>query len=474
MCVTPAAAALRMRRCSAEGAGTSAGVGAGAAGAAGAGADGCAPAGDRMAAGDGTAAAGGGGGGAEGERGPWVHGGDGGARGCRREGGPEEDSSSARARGRAKSAADAGVAGLRPAIAALAACCASAASAVHASLRSLASAVLQRGAVPRHVAIIMDGNRRFSVARGLGRVAEGHALGYTTMVSVLDWLYDLGVSTVTVYAFSIENFKRPADEVETLMSLARDKLRELASALNSRRAAARGVRVRVIGDLELLPKGVREAAEAAMAATAHNEGATLNICLSYTARHEIAAAVHTVARQLRAEKARPETEGRPPVHGQDSRVHAPSSACEHARTRNCKCADVRSCASSDKYVEDLIERALMTDASEPPDLLLRTSGETRLSDFMLWQVRAGARAALALNARPRASCSKLTSLPTRTCACVHARTFPLQGGFAVLVFLDVLWPDFSFRHLLWALLQYQRHSRACEAHARAFRRAPRA
>ena len=217
---------------------------------------------------------------------------------------------------------------------------------------------------------------------------------------------------MSVYAFSIENFRRSEEEVEALMRLAEEKLCEIAERLGD--ARDKGVRVRVLGDLALLPAGVRSAAARAEAATAANEGATLNICLSYTARHEIAQAVHRAAGEMAVE------------------AEVPSAGDGGARA-HCACAqgagaqDAGAGKSADG-AEGLIERALMTDADAPVDLLIRTSGETRLSDFMLWQV-----------------------------------------GFAVLVFMDVLWHDFSFRHLLWALLQYQRHAEAAGDAREAFR-----
>ena len=189
------------------------------------------------------------------------------------------------------------------------------------------------------------------------------------------------------------------------MQLAEVKLCEIAERLSD--AREKGVRVRVLGDLSLLPTGVRAAAARAEAATEANERATLNICLSYTARHEIARAVHRAAGEMA--------------------VEAGAISAGEMGTRAHSAGAQSTCAYSADGAEELIERALMTDADAPVDLLIRTSGETRLSDFMLWQV-----------------------------------------GFAVLVFMDVLWPDFSFRHLLWAFLQYQRHAKAASNAREAF------
>ena len=194
----------------------------------------------------------------------------------------------------------------------------------------------------------------------------------------LEWCLELGVEVVSVYAFSIENFRRDAAEVESLMSLAERKLDELLDSAPQLRA--RRARVRVLGDLGLLPARVAAAAARVAAATCgaeHAAGPRVNICLAYTSRAELAGAAAAVHAALRA-----------------GRLAA---------------ADVS---------QALLEACLLT-ADEggcpPVALLLRTSGERRLSDFLL-----------------------------------H------QAGHALLVFQDVLWPDLSFTHLAAALLRYQR------------------
>ncbi|KAK9687477.1 hypothetical protein K7432_014777, partial [Basidiobolus ranarum] len=151
--------------------------------------------------------------------------------------------------------------------------------------------ILKCGPVPRHLAFIMDGNRRF--ARKLSvKTVEGHTRGYHKLEEVLEWCLKLGVNTVTVYAFSIENFKRPKEEVDGLMKLAKEKLDylcEKCDIINEHQ-----VRIQILGKLDLLPSDVYEAAQRAMRLTAHNTKATLNLCFPYTSRDEIAASVREV------------------------------------------------------------------------------------------------------------------------------------------------------------------------------------
>eukprot|EP00232_Nephroselmis_pyriformis_P011710 CAMPEP_0182894196 /NCGR_PEP_ID=MMETSP0034_2-20130328/24932_1 /TAXON_ID=156128 /ORGANISM="Nephroselmis pyriformis, Strain CCMP717" /LENGTH=223 /DNA_ID=CAMNT_0025027971 /DNA_START=69 /DNA_END=736 /DNA_ORIENTATION=- len=218
----------------------------------------------------------------------------------------------------------------------------------------------------------MDGNRRFADKRHISR-GSGHLAGYKTMIDSLEWCLDLGITCVSVYAFSIENFKRSPEEVECLMGMAAEKLDMI---LQERELVDRhGVRVMVLGDLSLLPPGVQRAAARVMHATRHNSRGTLNICLSYTSRHEMAHAVGTVRRAV--------SEGR--LHPTDV-----SAA--------------------------VLERCLYTGRCPPVDVLIRTSGETRLSDFLLW-----------------------------------------QSSHALLVFTDVMWPELSFWDLVRAVVEYQRH-----------------
>lgn len=146
-------------------------------------------------------------------------------------------------------------------------------------LRRTVTYVLASQPVPKHIAIIMDGNRRYA-ERHLRSSLEGHTQGYTRLIDALEWCLQLGVKCVSVYAFSIDNYKRTAEEVTTLMKLAEEKL---AAMLEEQDVLHRhSVQVRVIGDLTLAPVSVQRAAERIMSATWLNKGAILNICFSYT------------------------------------------------------------------------------------------------------------------------------------------------------------------------------------------------
>ncbi|KAL3723632.1 hypothetical protein ACJRO7_035754 [Eucalyptus globulus] len=148
--------------------------------------------------------------------------------------------------------------------------------------------VLSCGAIPTHIAFIMDGNRRFAKKQNMVE-GEGHRAGYKSLISMLNYCYELGVKYITVYAFSIENFKRKPEEVQYLMDLMLEKIDELlreGSIVNQY-----GMRLYFIGNLKLLSEEVRTAAEKAMKATAHNSRTVLLICVAYTSYDEIVHAV---------------------------------------------------------------------------------------------------------------------------------------------------------------------------------------
>lgn len=195
-----------------------------------------------------------------------------------------------------------------------------------------AGLVLRRGAVPRHVGLILDGNRRFAAKRRLARQSLGHALGFDKLHQALEWCFDAGVRAVSVYAFSIDNFRRPAEEVATLMSLAQEKFEYMLS--HSDLLRRNQVAIRVWGDVTLLPVTLQALIARVEAETRCNSGPTLNVCFPYTSTHEV---VHA-ARQL---------------HGKHVDLHA-------------------------------LEMQLFS-RGDHPDLLIRTSGEARLSDFLCWQ-----------------------------------------------------------------------------------------
>lgn len=226
-----------------------------------------------------------------------------------------------------------------------------------------AAAAGQGGNVPRHVAIIMDGNGRWAKRRLLPRIA-GHRKGIEAAKAVVRAAGDLGIQVLTLYAFSTENWRRPADEVSDLMGLLRkfivDDIDELA---------ANGVRLRIIGDYQALKPDLVKLIDDAMARTASNSRTTLVIALNYGSQAEIARA----ARQLAAKVA-------------------------------------GSGMSLDAITPEALEAELYTADIPAPDLVIRTSGEQRLSNFLLW-----------------------------------------QAAYAELMFVDTLWPDFGKAELTAAI-----------------------
>lgn len=193
--------------------------------------------------------------------------------------------------------------------------------------------------LPRHVAIIMDGNGRWARRRGLPRVM-GHRAGIQSVRAVVEAALELGVEVVTLYAFSVENWKRSGREVATLMRLLNEYLRrELSNLMEN------GIRLNVLGDMERLPPRVQAHLAEVMARTAQNGRLLLNLALNYGGRAEILQAVRKVAEAVK--------EGR------------------------MRLSDL---------TEKSFSRFLYTDGLPDPDLLIRTSGEQRISNFLLWQI----------------------------------------------------------------------------------------
>uniref|UniRef100_A0A0D6R8S6 Alkyl transferase n=1 Tax=Araucaria cunninghamii TaxID=56994 RepID=A0A0D6R8S6_ARACU len=245
-------------------------------------------------------------------------------------------------------------------------------TAIQNSCRQIMVCILRAGPIPRHIAIIMDGNRRFAQRRRMEK-KTGHEFGAESLMQTLRNCYEMGVDCVTVYAFSIENFKRSREEVDALMDLMQHKLEALLEKESLVNQA--GIRVRLLGNLELLPERVRHAAEKVMVRTMPNSKAILNVCVAYTSTEEI--------------------------------VHAVQEACQGVLGFGS--------VNRREITMEAIESHLYTAGCPDPDLLIRTSGESRLSNFLLW-----------------------------------------QSGFCYLHACRVLWPDFSFRHLFMAVLGYQR------------------
>jgi undecaprenyl diphosphate synthase len=225
--------------------------------------------------------------------------------------------------------------------------------------------------LPRHVAIIMDGNRRWAVQRGLPRVA-GHREGVTSVRNVVRAAGELGIDYLTLYAFSSENWNRPHQEVATLMGLLERSVdRELPELM------ARNVRFRVIGRPNGVPSSVSRRIRRVVDATAANTGLTLVMAFNYGGRDELVDACRAIARQVQSGTLRPED-----------------------------IDDVR------------LARALYTDSVPDPDLLIRTSGEMRVSNFLLWQI-----------------------------------------AYTELWITPTLWPDFGARELYLAVADFQQRDR---------------
>jgi len=224
---------------------------------------------------------------------------------------------------------------------------------------------------PRHIAVIMDGNGRWARQRGLPRSA-GHQAGMTAVRECLEGCREARVEILTLFAFSQENWQRPPEEIEALMALLTEYVAREGADLRDQ-----GVTVRVLGDVARLTPAARAAVELIQADTASGTALTLNICLSYGSRAELVRAARLLASEVAAGRLRPE--------------------------------DIDEAALADR---------LYTAGLPDPDLLIRTSGEHRLSNFLLWQL-----------------------------------------AYAEIHVTPVLWPDFTRRDLLEAILEYERRER---------------
>ncbi len=195
--------------------------------------------------------------------------------------------------------------------------------------------------MPKHVAIIMDGNRRYSKIQGNMDVIKGHEIGVDTLEKVLDWVIELGIEIITVYAFSTENFNRPQEEVEGLMDLFVKNFKRL---VNHEKIHKNEVKVKVVGKTELLPDNVREAIEEAEEATAQYDKRLLNLAIGYDGRLEIVDSIKKIVEDI-----------------EDGKI------------------------TKDDIDEELVNKNLYTEGLDDPNLIIRTSGEERLSGFLLWQ-----------------------------------------------------------------------------------------
>lgn len=200
--------------------------------------------------------------------------------------------------------------------------------------------LIRKNPIPRHLAIIMDGNRRFASAHGM-LTAEGHVRGKDKIEELLDWCLEVGIRVLTVFALSTENLSRPPEEVDDLMDLFEKSFRDIAV---DERVHRYRIRVRSIGDREILPRRVQAAIEVAERATKDYDAYRYNVAIAYGGRDEIVEAIRVLAREVRAGRLDPEAI--------DAKM-----VSEHL------------------YTSDLPD----------PDLVLRTSGEERISNFLLWQ-----------------------------------------------------------------------------------------
>jgi undecaprenyl diphosphate synthase len=225
--------------------------------------------------------------------------------------------------------------------------------------------------LPRHIAIIMDGNGRWARERGLPRI-EGHRRGSQSVRACTAACVEAGIPYLTLYAFSKENWQRPADEVTALMNLLDRFLAEQISEIMEK-----NIRLRAIGHLDDLPDNARRRLDSAMEKSAANTALTLTLALSYGARTEIADAAQRIAREVKAGTLDPES-----------------------------------------VDEDTLASRLYTAGIPDPDLLIRTSGEMRISNFLLWQI-----------------------------------------SYAEIVVTPKLWPDFGKEDLFAAVQEYARRHR---------------
>jgi undecaprenyl diphosphate synthase len=225
--------------------------------------------------------------------------------------------------------------------------------------------------MPRHVAVIMDGNGRWAKRRGLPRIV-GHRRGVDTLKKLLRCCRDWGIEALTAYAFSTENWGRPIAEVDFLMTLFERVLRQELNEMMEE-----DVRIRFVGNLDALPASLQGEIEHAVSQTKENRGINFTVATNYGGRHEIVQACQAIAKRV-----------------QNGELHP------------------------DAITEDLFSRHLYTSDIVDPDLLIRTSGEMRISNFLLWQL-----------------------------------------AYAEIYVTDVLWPDFDSPEFHRAIYAYQRRDR---------------
>ena len=225
--------------------------------------------------------------------------------------------------------------------------------------------------IPQHVAIILDGNGRWAKSKGMPR-NYGHTVGAKNVETVCQTAHDMGIKYLTVYAFSTENWKRAEDEVKALMMLLQNYLDEY-----SKRADTENIRVKILGDITALSEGMQKSIKRCMERTKDNTGVTFNIALNYGGRDELIKAIKQISAKVKNQE-----------------------------------IDI------EEISEKLVSDNLYTKGQPDPDLLIRTSGELRLSNFLPWQL-----------------------------------------VYSEFLFLDKNWPDFEEEDLDKAIIEYQKRTR---------------
>ena len=225
--------------------------------------------------------------------------------------------------------------------------------------------------MPKHIAIIMDGNRRWAKAKGKP-ASFGHKEGAKTLEKIVRYANKIGLEYITVYAFSTENWKRAEDEVKALMTLLQNYLDDY-----SKRADSENIKVKILGDITALSEGMQKSIKNCMERTKNNTGVTFNIALNYGGRDELIKAIKKISKDFKEEKIK-----------------------------------------IDDITEELVSNNLYTKGQPDPDLLIRTSGELRLSNFLPWQL-----------------------------------------VYSEFLFIDKNWPDFEEEDLDKAIIEYQKRTR---------------
>lgn len=225
--------------------------------------------------------------------------------------------------------------------------------------------------MPRHIAIIMDGNRRWAKSRGMN-ASYGHKEGAKTLEKIVRYCNKIGLEYITVYAFSTENWKRAEEEVNALMLLLQNYL-----DIYSKRADTENIRVKILGDITALSDGMQKSIKKCMDRTKNNTGVTFNIALNYGGRDEILKAIKNISEKVKNNE-----------------------------------------IQIDEITEEIVSQNLYTKGDPDPDLLIRTSGELRLSNFLPWQL-----------------------------------------VYTEFLFIDKNWPDFEEEDIDKAIIEYQKRTR---------------